>query len=230
MNEKLLMSQEEQRQVNWSYLIPLVATLTFGVSNVGFVIAGNNQVGGILASKLDWDDRQAARWNSTISSAGVLGLIIGSFAVELILRKIGRRKAIILTSLVVILAVIPTIFLSVWSIILGKFFFGLAAGSMIVASSIYMNETVPAEHSSTFGFSINFGVICGIMVCLLMGAALPDPKEDLESAKDNTFWIFINLFPIVISSISIMLWLCCFKLESVKACLTAASVQEGATS
>ena len=179
MNEKLLMSQEEQRQVNWSYLIPLVATLTFGVSNVGFVIAGNNQVGGILASKLDWDDRQAARWNSTISSAGVLGLIIGSFAVELILRKIGRRKAIILTSLVVILAVIPTIFLSVWSIILGKFFFGLAAGSMIVASSIYMNETVPAEHSSTFGFSINFGVICGIMVCLLMGAALPDPKEEI---------------------------------------------------
>ena len=35
--------------VKWGYLIPLVITLTLGCVNVGFVVAGNNQVGGILA-------------------------------------------------------------------------------------------------------------------------------------------------------------------------------------
>ena len=80
-----------------------------------------------------------------------------------------------LTSLLCILAVIPTVIVNIVPILIGKFFFGLASGGLIVASSLYLNETVPVEHSASFGFTTNFGVICGIMVCLLMGAALPNP-------------------------------------------------------
>ena len=93
-----------------------------------------------------------------------------------------------LTSLLCMCAVVPTAFLNLYSILVGKFFFGLAAGGLIVASSIYLNESVPAEHSSTFGFTTNFGVICGIMLCLLMGIALPDPKQDAAAAMTDEFW------------------------------------------
>ena len=151
-------------------------TLTLGCANVGFVIAGNNTVGGILSAKLDWNDNET-RNNTAVSSAGVSGLIIGSFVINPVLNKIGRRSSIILTSIGCIIGVIPTIILSLVSILIGKFLFGLAAGGLIVASSLYLNETVPSEHSTTFGFTTNFGVICGIMVCLVMGAARPDSSS-----------------------------------------------------
>jgi len=124
-----------------------------------------------------------------------------------------------LTSSLVILSVIPTVIVSLVSILIGKFFFGLAAGGLIVASSIYLNETVPVEHSAAFGFTTNFGVICGIMICLLMGAALPDPVQDPQAAKDDNIWMVISLFPALISGLNLLIWLCFFKLESLKSCM-----------
>lgn len=198
----------------------MAVTLTLGCANVGFVIAGNNTVGGILSQKLDWGDNET-RNNTAISSAGVSGLIIGSFVINPILNLIGRRQSIIWTSFGCILGVIPTVFLSLVAILIGKFLFGLAAGGLIVASSLYLNETVPNEHSTSFGFTTNFGVICGIMICLLMSAALPDPKTDPQAAKDDKFWIVISLFPALIGFINMVLWLFVFKLESIKACLAS---------
>lgn len=90
-----------------------------------------------------------------------------------------------------------------------------------MASSLYLNETVPNEHSTSFGFTTNFGVICGVMVCLLMGAVLPDPVTHPQNAKDDNFWIVINLFPALIGLINMILWLFVFKFESIKACLSS---------
>ena len=193
----------------------MVSTLTLGCANVGFVIAGNNQVGGILSQKLDWGDSET-RNNTAISSAGVSGLILGSFAIEPVRRLIGGRKSIMLTSLICIAAVIPTVIVNLAAIIIGKFILGLASGALIVASSLYLNETVPNEHASTFGFTTNFGVICGIMICLVMGVALPDPKTDPQAAHDNTFWIYMNAFPALIGAVNLVLWLFIFKYESIK--------------
>ena len=108
-----------------------------------------------------------------ISSAAITGLVIGSFAAGPLL-KAGRRKAIILMNVIACLGVIPTLFLNIWAILVGKFVFGLASGTIIVASSIYLNETVPVEKSSTFDFTTNFGVILGITICLSLGLGLPD--------------------------------------------------------
>ena len=102
------------------------------------------------------------------------------------------------------------------AILIGKFILGLASGAMIVACSLYLNETVPVEHASTFGFTTNFGVICGIMLCLVMGVALPDPKTDPQACDDNTFWIYMNAFPALIGALNLVLWLFVFKYESVK--------------
>ena len=41
--------ENTDKNINMSYLFWLVFTLTLGTTHVGFVIAGNNEVGGILA-------------------------------------------------------------------------------------------------------------------------------------------------------------------------------------
>ena len=214
------------RQINWRYLIPLVSTLTFGCANIGFVITGNNQVGGILSEKMNWGESETTN-NTAISSASISGLLVGSFAIGPILQVIGRRNSIMLTSFMCIISVIPTVFLNLTSILIGRFALGLSAGGLIVASSIYLNETVPVEHSYKFGFTINFGAICGVMLCLAMGAALPDPKKSPAEADANTFWIFINMFAAIIGAVNLVLWLFVFKHESVKACLYMNQSEDG---
>ena len=74
-----------KKEIRWGYLISIAMTLTLGCANVGFVIAGNNTVGGILAQKLEWGDKDT-KYNTAISSAGVSGLIIGSFVINPILK------------------------------------------------------------------------------------------------------------------------------------------------
>ena len=182
-------------------------------------------MGGILAEKLHWG-KNDSKWNTAISSAGVSGLIIGSFAIEPLLRYTGRRKAIMLTALTSMVSVIPTVILQEWCIILGKFFFGLSAGGLIVASSIYLNETVPVKYSTTFGFTTNFGVIIGIMLCLCLGVALPDPSKDAKAAKDDDFWMVISLFPAGIALITMLPWLFCYKYDSLKTYLQSESGSE----
>ena len=160
------------------YLLALVANLTLGTMTVGFVIAGNNQVGSILELKLGWEDyKEAQFWNTVISSAGIVGLITGSFTCGHLLSA-GRRKIIIQMIILACIAIIPTLFLNKWAIIIGKFTLGLASGSIIVASSIYLNETVPVEKSSLFGFSINFGVVLGMTICFVLGLGLPNVRKD----------------------------------------------------
>ena len=51
--------KDDQREVkvmkiNWGSLMFIVIVLTLNVALVGFVIAGNNQIGGILAAQLGW--------------------------------------------------------------------------------------------------------------------------------------------------------------------------------
>ena len=213
------MNQEIKSQVNMRYLLGLVANLTLGTFNVGFVISGNNQVGSILEAQFGWEHNiEAKNWNTAISSASISGLIIGSFAAGKLLSN-GRRKAIILMSLLSCVSIVPTLFLNIWAILIGKFIFGIASGTIIVASSIYLNETVPVELSSTFDFTTNLGVILGITICLVAGLALPDTKVELELAQTTRIWRLISGMPIFFASVSLSNWLCFFKYEPLKYCI-----------
>ena len=133
--------KDDQREVkvmkiNWGSLMFIVIVLTLNVALVGFVIAGNNQIGGILAAQLGWGKDKADKCNTAISALSVSGLVVGSFAVGPLL-KYGRRKTIIFMNILAAFAIVPTLFKNLVSILIGKFIFGLASGCLIVACSIY---------------------------------------------------------------------------------------------
>lgn len=98
-------------------------------------------------------------------------------------------------SFVCIFGIVPTLFLNLWLIYIGKFIYGFSAGVIIVASSLYLQETVPAEKSATFDFTTNFGVISGITICLVSGFGLPTSEEDKEN--DVVYWRVILGLPLV---------------------------------
>ena len=45
-----MMEDMNDRKINMTYLFCLVSTLTMGTTHVGFVVAGNNEVGQIYAA------------------------------------------------------------------------------------------------------------------------------------------------------------------------------------
>ena len=98
-------------------------------------------------------------------------------------------------SFVCIFGIVPTLFLNLWLIYIGKFIYGFSAGVIIVASSLYLQETVPAEKSATFDFTTNFGVISGITICLVSGFGLPTSEVDKEN--DVVYWRVILGLPLV---------------------------------
>ena len=132
--------------------------------------------------------------------------------------KGGRRKSIIWLSILSIFGIVPTLFLNVWAIIIGKFVYGFSASVIIVASSLYLQETVPVEKSATFDFTTNFGVILGVTIDLVVGLGLPTSAEG--RMNDHTYWRAIVGVPLLFILIQLILWIGVFKLESVKYCFS----------
>ena len=117
-------------------------------------------------------------------------------------------------SILCVVGIVPTLFLNVWAILFGKFVYGLAAGVIIVASSLYLNETIPLAKSATFDFTTNFGVICGITINLVVGLGLP---TDAQGKQDcNLYWRLILGMPLVVVMIQLPLWLCVFTRDSLR--------------
>lgn len=105
------------------------------------------------------------------------GLVVGSFVVVPLLKR-GRRKVIIYMNIIASFGIIATCFANIYALLIGKFVFGFASGALIVAGSIFQNESMPAERGYWFGFTTNFGVIIGISLVLALGFGLPDPTAD----------------------------------------------------
>jgi MFS family permease len=69
-------------------------------------------------------------------------------------------------------AVIVNAIENIECMLIGRFFFGLATGIFTVAGPKMVEETVPANLIGTFGIITNLSICFGVMVAILMGAAL----------------------------------------------------------
>ena len=123
-------------------MIGLAFNLWMGCWLTGFSVAGNNVVGDYLAVQLDWNTKQAEFRNSVIATVEVFGVTAGSFAAGYFV-EFGRRKTIIFSFVVILLATFMTLVLNFWMIVIGKLIFSLACGVSLIATNLYINETVP---------------------------------------------------------------------------------------
>jgi len=138
----------------------------------GFVLSGNNQVNDVIAAKLGWDDDQTKLNNTIISSASIVGLIIGS-ALSGPMVRCGRRLCAILMCLLIIASVLPTVlYINLYCIAGGRFVYGFATSVLVTCANLILAETVPPENQTSFGITINLGIVGGIMIILVTGLPL----------------------------------------------------------
>ena len=114
--------------VNMGYIWAYTLCMGLPTFYTTFALAGNTNTTNVFKAKYGWDEDETKLMNTMISTAGIIGLAIGSFSGGPVL-KYGRRKAALITHFIAILGAVVCMFESwVGSLIIGRILIGVAAG------------------------------------------------------------------------------------------------------
>jgi len=110
-------------------MVYYVFIMGIGTIHVGWGILGNAQTALILIAKFGWDKEETKLYNSLLSNAGLIGIMLGALFGGPVITK-GRRLACFTMSIVLIIGVGLTQIQTLPTMILGRFING-AAGSVL---------------------------------------------------------------------------------------------------
>lgn len=146
-------------------MVAIYLTSTLANLSVGFALGGYNASGLITESQKGWAPLDTV----LITSAGILGLTLGSLLTDKIMNVVqGRYRAAFMANLLIVASTVPMMWLSVYTHGVGRFMLGFGGGMFTVVCSVYMAETVPANKLSIYGTSINFGIVTGLLATTLI--------------------------------------------------------------
>lgn len=158
------------------YCVCFTACWGLGTWQTTWSLAGNTQTTNVFEAKFGWDKDEAILYNTIISTAGIVGLTIGSFLGGSLL-SLGRRRTVIIAQAMAIVAALITMIEHTVTLSIGRVILGTGAGVMNVAFGKMITETIPAQWVASFSMAHNASVCIGYIVCYGLGAILPDPKD-----------------------------------------------------
>lgn len=138
-----------------------------------------------------------------------MGSIIGGVVIP-----IGRRKTILIFNVIGLLALLATLVLNLYTILIGKFIFGFCSGIINVAGPKMLDETVPTSLLGAFGILTNTYICLGIFIGMLIGMGLPK-DGDIEGFKKDEFWRVIYGFPLIFCILEFFIFLCIIRVDSI---------------
>ena len=122
----------------------MTACFGLGTWHRGFAFVGNTNTTPVFEAKFGWDKEETIFYNTIISSAAIVGLVIGSFLTGFIL-KLGRRKAAITGHAIAISGSAIAMICTVPALTIGRFLIGFAGGVSNVVFGKMIGETIPAR-------------------------------------------------------------------------------------
>lgn len=194
----------------WFWLCFYAFTVGLGAFHTGWALFGSTQIFPVLEAKFGWTHEEALMNHSLIGSSSIAGVMVGSLFGGGIIDK-GRRRAILMISVLIYIGAGITLILTVPTIIIGRFICGIAAGILTMCNAKSIVETVPVKYNGVFGALTNILICYGGLIALSLGLALPDE----EHYKDDEMWRLTYGFPMVLSTIQILLLLLVFKWEPI---------------
>ena len=113
---------------NKFYFICITIVLNLPSFIAGYAVSYSNQVQPCLNAKFKWEtDKEKSFWGSLIGSSVILGFTIGAIISSCFLKN-GRRKYIIIASIIAIVGISLCAYLNIYFILFGRMIFGLACG------------------------------------------------------------------------------------------------------
>lgn len=116
---------------------------------IGHTLSGTNQTSSILKSHFPEYAADPTFYDTLVGSAGIAGMTIGAIFGGRVV-QLGRRKSYIIATSIGILGVCLTLIENIYSIITGRFLFGLSSGIYSGTIPRFIEETVPPHLIVTF--------------------------------------------------------------------------------
>ena len=126
------------------YLCAYGAYQAFSVWQNTFAIAGNGLTTDVFEAKFGWTEDETVIYNTIISSAGIVGLFIGSNVGGLIIH-IGRRKTHIIAHLIAIGSCLISMIGTTWFLTIGRLLLGISAGITNIVFGKMITENMPQK-------------------------------------------------------------------------------------
>ena len=97
-----------------------------------------------------WSDDTAQTWSTTITSITIAGAMCGALFSG-VFTKYGKKRMIQVLNVILLCAVAVCMVNSIYVIAVGRFFWGVCAGSYTVMCPKFLNEYLPIELKGSFG-------------------------------------------------------------------------------
>ena len=166
-----------------------------------------------VSATLGWGQNEEL-FVTIMSALMPFGAMFGSLLSGLIAKKLGRRKALMITDIVIIcgsaLIVIPHTALFG----IGRFLTGYCAGSFACLTPLYINEIAPSDVSGKVGGIVQFQITFGIVVAYAMALVLP--TDDYDTNPRNYFWMAMFLFQTIFAAIQFFFYMTRYRNETAK--------------
>ena len=135
-------------KINKGYVTGYVVCWAIGVWYYSFALCGNTQTTTIFEAKMGWTKDETIFYNTLISSAAIVGLVIGSFAGGPLIKN-GRRRGALIVNALGIASAVFAMFGSTLFLTLGRFCNGFAAGTYNVIYGKMILENLPDKLAQT---------------------------------------------------------------------------------
>lgn len=126
-------------KVRTSFYLQIYATGVVGLCLVGMNLAGFNQSAVIVSARQGWKTSLPI---ALVNDACVVGLMIGSLIADNLL-SIGVKNTAMLANVIGIIGCLPQLSDNFWALMVGKIILGFGGGILIVATSVYVAQSLP---------------------------------------------------------------------------------------
>ena len=193
------------------YLLALLFTVSLGTLQFGYSIGSWNTAFAAYSKYNNWGD-EATHNQTVIQTVTTLGSAIGALFAGPV-ASIGRWKCLIYTNIIVILGCSLTLIENWPCLCIGRFLYGVAAGSFSVFCPKYVSEVAPVEIKGPAGSLTQIMITFGILVPFALGAFFPHIDEYSDS-KNLMIISMLFAIPIGISVLNIFLLVSVFNFDT----------------
>jgi MFS family permease len=205
----------QPEKLNYGYLIFQSMNAAIGFLVLGYSFSYFNVFTKITHQQYLHYDKHVIKnedlFNSLVSGLIPFGAIFGSIMINPLASK-GRRLAMMVTNLVLVLGVCITLIFDMYALIIGRLIIGLWVGAYVTVCPLYISEIAPPSISGSLGSFNQMGAVTGVLFGFTIAFAVPLPDD--KDAKTTKIWRLVFAIPAIFGIVQFLLLLLVFRKDT----------------